>query len=73
MAHVIERPRVFDDEHRNPLRFVIGDEQHGAEEDCRRIDDEERRVEILLVARYILIVRDIAEPFPDPCAESHRT
>lgn len=59
VTHVVERPGVFDDEHRYPLRLVVVDEKDAADDDGYRIHDEKGDVEHLFVSRRFLVVGDV--------------
>lgn len=63
MAHVVERPRVFNDEDGDPLRLIVMDKKGAADDQRYGIDNKKSNIESLLVARNFFVVGDVAKPF----------
>ena len=49
VTHIIKRPRVFDNQYGNPLRFVIFDKQVDTYKYRHCIDDEKCNIKMLLM------------------------
>jgi len=62
MAHVIQSPRVFNEQNWNPLRFVVDNEHNYAEYACDRVDNKESYVKKLFVTGFSLVIGDVQKP-----------
>ena len=65
VTHVIQRPRILNHYHGNPLCLVMEPEQPRPDGQGDGVDDEENGVEDLLVTTDLLVVRDVQEPFAE--------
>src|SRR3989338_10562385 len=62
VAHVVERPGVFNHEDRYPLRLAVFYKKHAPYNEGNRIDDKERNVESHLMARDFFVVGHVEQP-----------
>ena|SRR3990167_3247975 len=62
VAHVVERPCVFNDEDGDPLRLAVCEKKETADNERHRVDDKKRHVESHLMSRDFLIVGHVQEP-----------
>ena len=62
VAHVVERPCVFNDEDGDPLRLAVCEKKETADNERHRVDDKKRHVESHLMSRDFLVVGHVQEP-----------